>query len=228
MKVLKDQPKRILELDVLRGLAIVGMIIYHIGFSLDFYGIQEIAVREGGWAVLRRSVQFSFLGLVGILLFISKKTPKQQTKRAFIVFVCALIITQVTWIVIPDFYVRFGILHLIATSIVMMSFFSQRPYYALAIGCMSLILGTYIKLPAAGASIDYFPIFPWLGVVAFGVFIGNMLYKKRTPLVRLKKNILTTPLSFLGRHSLIVYMVHVPMIIAALVIIGILPLERVL
>jgi uncharacterized membrane protein len=71
--------------------------------------------------------------------------------------------------------------------------------------------------------IDYWPIFPWFGVMLFGIAAGNVLYRDRR-----KRAASSTPspsaarpLAFLGRHSLVVYLVHQPILLAALILLGV-------
>ena len=77
--------------------------------------------------------------------------------------------------------------------------------------------------PAGFSTVDYFPIFPWFGIVLVGMFVGNVLYKNYSRSFKLKdlsskKEVKL--LSFLGRHSLIIYLIHQPIIITLLVILG--------
>ena len=66
------------------------------------------------------------------------------------------------------------------------------------------------------ATEDYVPLLPWFGVVLVGIGIGNWLTQRRlTAMQRMSRD---SPrwLIWLGRHSLLVYMVHQPIMIAAL------------
>jgi uncharacterized membrane protein len=73
---------------------------------------------------------------------------------------------------------------------------------------------------APRGSFDFNPIFPWLGPFLFGLAVGRI-----NPLMDwLRRNSLGTtptrpyrmPLTFLGRHSLVFYLVHQPILIAIL------------
>jgi len=67
-------------------------------------------------------------------------------------------------------------------------------------------------------SVDYTPIFPWLGVVLAGLGAGEFLYGNGVRHFTMPKvpDICVRPLSFLGRHSLLIYIVHQPVIILLL------------
>ena len=75
------------------------------------------------------------------------------------------------------------------------------------------LLTTYIGLPEPGFySTDYFSIFPWFFLFVTGYFFYG-IYKahERVP----KKILLTSicpPLGWIGRHSLIIYMLHQPIV----------------
>jgi len=71
---------------------------------------------------------------------------------------------------------------------------------------------------AAFWSVDYTPLFPWFGVVLVGMGIGEFLYGegKRHFSVPWFPEFLVSPLSFLGRHSLVIYLVHQPVILLML------------
>lgn len=59
-------------------------------------------------------------------------------------------------------------------------------------------------------SSDYFPIFPWIFLFLFGSFLGFKGIKNGFPAALYKKR--CTFLAFLGRHSLIIYIVHIPIV----------------
>ncbi len=60
-------------------------------------------------------------------------------------------------------------------------------------------------------SSDYFPLFPWLFLFFTGAFFGRLIPQKKFPKWTAKKHI--PPLAFLGRHALIIYLAHQPIII---------------
>ena len=69
---------------------------------------------------------------------------------------------------------------------------------------------------------DYMPLIPWLGVFLIGAAAGRVLYKeKKTLFAGAGKGVraFTRPLEFMGRHSLIIYLVHQPVIYGILYVI---------
>jgi uncharacterized membrane protein len=73
-------------------------------------------------------------------------------------------------------------------------------------------------------SVDYFPVFPWFGVILVGMSLGSQLYpgyRRRIPVPDFSRSPFVIALAFLGRNSLAIYLVHQPVIIAILCLAGI-------
>ena len=61
------------------------------------------------------------------------------------------------------------------------------------------------------------PLFPWIGVFLVGAVIGRIIYSDRKTLFKNASGPLlkiTRPFEFIGRHSLIIYVVHQPIVLA--------------
>lgn len=137
-------------------------------------------------------------------------------------------------------FVIFGILHLIGFSIIAAYPFMPYGRRALTLGASVtfIVLGIYLDSQVSSTPwliwlglkqtgrfmVDYYPGLPWLGVALAGIYIGHALYangvsrltlpdKSDTPLIR--------ELSFLGRHSLLVYLIHQPLLMELLMLLGI-------
>lgn len=222
---------RYAEIDLLRGMAILGMIVYHSFFLLDFFGVAEFHVQEGVLKLLARTVQFLFLAIVGVSLAISRNRGgssisfyQRQLLRASVIFLCAMIVTITTKLLIPDQYVRFGVLHFIAVAIVLLSSMARSPivvgisaavifiasffmnFISFDSGLFAIALGT----AAPFATVDYFPLIPWLALPAIGIVIGNSFYPHAP--FSLPDGSIMRSLNWLGRHALIIYMIHVPVL----------------
>jgi uncharacterized membrane protein len=63
---------------------------------------------------------------------------------------------------------------------------------------------------------DYVPLLPWLGVIWWGVAVGNWLTKPGTGRLSWQLPLSLRPLVTLGRWSLSYYMLHQPVLIGAL------------
>lgn len=57
-------------------------------------------------------------------------------------------------------------------------------------------------------SADYFPIIPWLFLFLAGVYFGIYIQNGHVPNFAYKARL--GPINWLGRHALLIYIVHVP------------------
>ncbi len=243
---MQNHTNRFKELDIFRGTAVISMIIFHIFFVLDFFKILENNMYSGILGFLALYAQLSFLSLVGISLAISKQNAvkkqlsnqkfiHKQLKRTLYILSCAAIVSISTYLFVGNQFVRFGILHFIGTSIIILSFLANFKYLNLILGFLSIFgadtihnISSNIKLlyifgvnTNAGATIDYFPIFPWIGVIFIGIFIGNSFYKNLKQPIKIPNLKICNFAIFLGKHSLLIYMIHVPIIILVVAVFAI-------
>ncbi|EKQ53913.1 MAG: putative membrane protein [Methanobacterium sp. Maddingley MBC34] len=261
---MKDLNKRFWEIDVLRGLAILMMVTYHLIFDLSYFGVFPFNISSGIWWWFARLTAFIFLFLVGISLTLSytraelteqkheKKSLQEKKslfpkylKRGAKIFFLGLLITLTTWIFIPEDFIVFGVLHFIGIAIILEYPFLNKKYLNLVLGIIFIIAGFILAQftvnypwflwlglkPAAFITVDYFPLLPWLGVVSLGLFAGKTLYpdyERRFHLINLSQNLFTRMFSFLGQHSLLIYLLHQPLLIMILYFTGVLDLGNLL
>jgi uncharacterized membrane protein len=72
--------------------------------------------------------------------------------------------------------------------------------------------------------VDWYPVFPWFGAALLGVFVGFTLWpggRRRFDLPDLSQTAPVRGLAFLGRHSLLIYLVHQPVLLGLLIVTGI-------
>ena len=240
--------QRFWEIDSLRGLAIVMMVIFHLIFDLYYFGIFGFNVNSGFLWWFARITASIFIFLVGVSLSLSysrttlspnygssKSLFSKYLKRGLKIFGYGLIITAVTWLFIGEGFIIFGILHLIGIAIIIEYIFLKRKYVNLFLGIMFIVAGIYLMsftfdfygllwlgfTPYNFYTLDYFPLLPWLGVVSLGIFLGNTLYENYTrhfKLPNFSKYSLIRLSGFLGRHSLLIYIIHQPVLIIILLI----------
>jgi uncharacterized membrane protein len=224
-------PARVGLIDAARGVAIAAMVVYHFSWDLRFFGYINVDVAaDPAWRLFARSIAGSFLALVGVSLVLSARdglNPPRFLRRLGVVAVAAAAITAVTWFMFPGEFIFFGILHAIAVSSVLGLAFLRVPIpvvIAAALFCFlapALIAGAFFDEPALvwlglstyrPRSNDFVPLFPWFGVVLCGI-AGARLAAQRWPATRGFPR-LTVPraLSWAGRHSLAIYLVHQPLL----------------
>jgi uncharacterized membrane protein len=68
------------------------------------------------------------------------------------------------------------------------------------------------------SSYDYFPLVPWLGIFLIGAALGKTVYAGRRSL--LPWHLPPTFVNAAGRHSLLIYIVHQPVIMGVLYVLG--------
>lgn len=85
-----------------------------------------------------------------------------------------------------------------------------------------LLLPIGIKINGVPSMGDYMPLVPWMGVFLMGSVIGRSCYKEKKTLFPDPKPVIrkiTAPFELLGRHSLLIYLVHQPLIYGILYLI---------
>ncbi len=229
----------------MRGIAIIMMILFHLLYDLNYFGGYNLNIHSGFWLYFGRATATIFILLVGISLTISypraKKKQKKRLYRKYLnrglrIFAWGLVISLATWLFLRAGFVVFGVLHLIGISIILAYPFLKLRLWNLLPGVLFISLGLYLKKYTFGFSwliwlglkpgqfytIDYFPILPWFGVVLIGLFFGYILYPnctRRVNLCDLSNFAVIRSLCLFGRHSLLIYLIHQPILIAIIVIV---------
>ncbi|MCX6814332.1 MAG: heparan-alpha-glucosaminide N-acetyltransferase [Candidatus Aenigmarchaeota archaeon] len=231
--------KRLWEIDSLRGIAIILMVISNFVTDVSFFGIYSINIYSGFWLFFARLVVSMFILLAGISLTLSyskvRNRPSREIHKKYLlrgakIFGLGMLITLVTWIFLKQDFILFGILHLIGISIILGHLLVKNKRLSLFLGILFILIGIYLQNLAFGFpwlvwlgfkpegfySVDYVPIFPWFGLFLIGVFLGNLLYPeggKRFGIRDFSNSRVIIPLRFLGRNSLLIYFIHQPILI---------------
>ena len=215
---------RIWELDAIRGLCILAMVAVHLVFDLQIPTgpVFDFVQRWGG--VL-------FFLLSGLCATLGRNAPK----RGAVVLGAGLLCTAVTWVMcrlqlLPDYMViRFGVLHCLGLCMLLWPVFLHFPAWTLAVlGAALAALGIYLTewiivdfsgfawlglLYPGYSSADYFPLLPYLGFFLLGAWLGRALYReKKSLLPHWGNNWFFRALQWCGRHSLILYLLHQPVL----------------
>ncbi len=239
---------RFWEVDLLRGVAILLMVLYHLVFDLNYFAVYDIDVSSGFWLAVARAAASLFLLLVGLSLTLSHSRARllgqedrfrfRLLKRSAWILGLASGITLVTYLFIGKGFIVFGVLHLIGLSLLLAYPFIRLQKANFIFGLLFILLGIYLQnvsvgfpwllwlgpAPADFYSVDYFPVFPWFGVILVGIGLGSQLYpgyRRRIPLPDLSFQAFVKALGFLGRNSLAIYLVHQPVVIALLYLSGV-------
>jgi uncharacterized membrane protein len=225
-------PPRLPGLDALRGLAILAMAAYHFGFDLRWFGLARFDLEhDARWIAARSMILGSFLLVAGASLVLASQRADFAQRflvRLAQIVAAALLVSVASRLAFPATWIWFGVLHAIAVSLVLAWPLAGRPRLALALGVAIVLAGLALAnrtfdapplnwvgfMTHKPATEDYVPLFPWAGLVLVGVALGHALRARPgvlDPLARLPR-----ALRFLGRHSLVIYLVHQPLLIALL------------
>jgi uncharacterized membrane protein len=228
------------EIDLFRGIAVLMMVIFHTVFDLSFFSILPLNVSTGFWRSFAVLTAFIFIFLVGTSLNISRYRIIARSGRAsYILYLkrgvtilgLGVLITAVTFLAIGEGFIIFGVLHCIGASILIAPLFFGRPRTG-SIAAVLILVAGFLVAGISGSvwfawlgihppyfyTLDYFPLLPWLGVVLLGLTAGTYLYpqgKRAFPLSDQSPEC-TGLICWMGRHSLILYLVHQPVILIIL------------
>lgn len=222
--------QRIWELDALRGLCIIGMILVH--FIYDLRTFTSVQLNIPVWFdTLQQYGHLFFVLISGICVTLGSKC----VRRGIIVYLAGMIVTAVT--VFMDYVLHlgnvriwFGILHLLGVCMLAYPIFRKLPHWALAlVGIAFIAIGVWfttftvpvdflfpigLRSGKIFTGADFFPIFPGTGSFLIGAAIGKWAYQNKTSLL---PNVpaeffLLRFLRFVGRHSLEIYLLHQPVV----------------
>ncbi|MFH0869103.1 MAG: heparan-alpha-glucosaminide N-acetyltransferase [archaeon] len=230
--------ERFWEIDFTRGSAIVMMIASN--FITDLQHFRNYTSYSSFWHAFALITATIFIFLVGLSMTLSYAKDKRCSKflkRGAFIFGLGLIITTVTWLFIPNDYIRFGVLHLIGLSIILAYPFLKlkNNYLILLSGFACVLIGTLAKTlttssnllfwigitSASFSSVDFFPLFPWFGIVLTGIVAGRLLYPKGVRAFKILELKFSKPVQWLGRHSLAIYFIHQPVLLGLMLLLGI-------
>lgn len=220
--------KRVEVLDVWRSLCIFGMVIYHTIYDLVHFGVLDRAVMGTLPAqVLHWSVVGGFILISGI----AARFSRNGFRRGLVVLCAALVVSVVSaWVDLP---IRFGILHLLGVAMILCAglrgrLFPEGKEPQLWQGVLFLALFVLTKVwtdrvmvsvhwlypfgfrYAGFYSSDYYAILPWIFLYALGAWLGGFVLAHRDKWLFTRR--FPPALTFAGRHSLTIYMLHQPVI----------------
>ncbi len=214
---------RLFWLDGLRGAAIVGMVVYHAAYDLQVYHGWDLHVTTGPWKVFQIAIASTFLIVSGISAAFWTRSDHALWKgwqRGWFILSAAMLVSLATAIANDTTWVRFGILHLIALSAFVLPFLRRIPPAVLGLLGLFLLALTPLDLMPAIRSVDYTPPIPWLGPIVIGFAMGIPLARRavsaRPQPAHPRTGTLGNLLAWPGRHSLAIYLVHQPVILAIL------------
>ena len=179
-------------LDTVRGVLIINMILYH-----ALYDVVHIMGIPISWYtgpvgyIWQQSICWGFILLSGFCFRLSRR----PLRHGLTVLGAGILVTFFLTREVPSGYIGFEGLRLCPLP----PWLYQWDFLA--------VLG----LPGPGFwSSDYFPLIPWLCLYLCGYFLWRLIGSRRKVMDRLRPGV--RPLAFVGRHSLVIYLLHQPVL----------------
>ena len=214
---------RIAEIDALRGVAVLAMIYYHLMYDLvEFY--------HYSFPLTHITMQITSLAapLFFILAGISSQFGRNPWKQILKLCLAAGLITFVTYLQNPQYFVRFGTLHFLACAMILLIPLRKTPTNVLLfVATVVIVAGSFVNrqttihpwlfpfgLTSSNfQSSDYFPLLPYFAYPLIGLLLGRRYYSKKKSLF---PDFHLPALEWFGRHSLYIYLLHQPVILTLL------------
>ena len=235
--------KRVYLLDVLRGAAVIAMIVHHSYVLLNFTRGVTLAFFS---STLFDVLQIFFVSIFLLVSGICSNYSRNIAKRGVIVFGAALIVTLVTAVLLPQFgftglEIKFGILHMFGLS--MLLYACLRPILEKCNTVVTIVISialfvayniwtSYIPFVESPYNVlmifgfpsrsfyssDYYPLLPYFFLFVAGGALGRLVKAGKMP--RWFFTVRVPFLEFVGRHSLLIYLLHQPIVFALIMLIG--------
>ena len=222
--------KRIWELDALRGLALLGMMGIHFVYDLvDLFGVWNW--QQPAWYLFFKN---NYGAVFFLISGISVTLGSRPVKRGAQVFLCGFLCTGVTLGMYllgfagKGIIIYMGVLQCLGLCMMLWPLFRRCPDWTLtALGLAMTIAGWYLRTqafpfwlltplgfaPYGFTSSDYFPLLPNFGYFLLGAVVGKRAYAGRKSLFP-RENPPLGLFQWLGRHSLMIYLLHQPVLAA--------------
>lgn len=228
---------RFWEIDLVRTIALLGLLTFHTREVLYYFELIHNPLRTGVWFWIRLVNCGLFVFPAGMALTIAYSKGKRMSSfmlRGLKLFGLGMAITLLSLLVVPEEYVRFGILHFFGIAFILAPFFLRFRYLNLILGAALLAIGLYmlgqgifvdspwllwlVPYDFRAVTLDYWPLVPWFGLFLLGMFAGKMLYPDGNRGFNIPEisNPVASAVMLLGRHPLLIYLVHLPILVGVI------------
>ncbi len=221
-------------LDAVRGYAMIGMVAYHIVWNLGYFEfVPRSVLRSVQFHAFGHAVAAAFVALAGIGLTLAARDGlrlARALRRIGTIGLAAAAVSVVTYLSHPESFIFFGILHLLAlSSLVSLPFLFVPAALVLLVAAIALLLPLADFAPVFDEPIllwlglgevmprtnDWRPFLPWFGVMLAGMLLGRAILARGLPFgmeTWQPRNAASKLLAFSGRHTLLIYLVHQPIL----------------
>lgn len=194
-------------LDELRGLDLVSMMLYHACWDMMFlFGIWMDWYAGMPGRLWQQTICWVFILLSGFCLPLGHR----PLRRGLIISGAGVLVTAVTLLFMPEDRVVFGVLTLLGAAMLITGLLQPLlpgVWYA------NLFTAFFGFFPRGFFSTDYFPLLPWLFLFWAGYFLHFCMGRARMEPLRRS---VCPALGWMGRHSLLLYLLHQPVIYGVL------------
>jgi uncharacterized membrane protein len=237
------------RLDALRGFTMLWMTAYHFCFDLNHFGyIRQQMLVDPVWTWQRTAILSLFLFTAGLgqaVAWHQGQAWPRFWRRWGQIAGCALLVSAGSYLMYPQTFIYFGVLHGMAVMLVVVRLTAGWGRWLWPLGALAIAmkyiamyvhgqtgnsyffrnfddpwlhgLGWVSRLPVTE---DYVPVFPWLGLMWWGMAAGQWVLRHRLQWLQQPLAPSWQKLATLGRWSLSYYMLHQPVLIAALLLWG--------
>jgi uncharacterized membrane protein len=220
-------------LDALRGVAIVWMALFHFSFDLNHFGLlspKQNFYTDPFWTSQRTVIVTLFLLCAGMGQAVATASAQgwpRFWKRWAQVAGCAVLVSIGSSFLFPRSWISFGVLHGIALMLIAGRFAAPLRFWLWPLGLVAILLPRFVQHPFFDTRLtnwmglvthkpvteDWVPVLPWLGVMLWGLALGQWLLERRRGVLAGAMPAALQPLATLGRWSLSFYMLHQPVLI---------------
>jgi len=223
---------RLQGLDIFRGYALLMMISFHFSFDLNNFHIVTLDLKHGlFWHYYKYLIVTMFVFSSGMSMHLANAKGinfKKLRKRIFMLAIASALVTIGSYTQFPHTWIYFGILHFFLFATIFGLFFLKSPILSIVVGSAILLGYNYsfmhmhwlfnllkgpLHLPVIYTE-DLANIVPWFGVFLLG---NAFAYYKLEYLVFDNaffnhNNFMNRFFSFMGKHSLLIYLLHQPIL----------------
>lgn len=244
----ENQTKRVYGFDVLRGIAVISMVAFHLCYDLTNFSNNTLPWFSGAFEdIWRNSISWTFLFIAGCMVCYSKNNIKRSGKLLILAFT----IYGVTSIASLDTPISFGIIYCLGAStgiaeilqytkikvqgfklsVLLLLIFICLLHlneghiglfgvqYALPYQLYSTPYLNWLGLPGPGfTSGDYYPVLPYSLIYFAGWSFCTSW--QTTGIPEWFSKLRCKPLEHIGKHALLIYVLHQPLLLGLLQLIN--------
>ncbi len=157
--------------------------------------MDSLTVNSGGWRLFAQFIGSSFLFISGLsfwLFWIYSKNQKRFLNRLGKLFAASILVTIGSFIAYGEYFIFFGILHLLAVCTLLALLLVRMPsVFLLVLSLFILFFTNYFSFEVCESrlcywiglysgyigTVDFYPFFPWAAPYIFGLAFGKAFYR---------------------------------------------------